>query len=93
MEPKLIVTHYCAKNDINGNPQRLFVVRAILKDSDCANIVQIVDEGHCGENLTARQSEFIGDFAFDSRRILISPSEYKRLRNLGMKLDFDRARK
>lgn len=38
------VQHWCAPNDVNGNPRRLFVVF-----DDQGNIARIVDEGYRGE--------------------------------------------
>jgi hypothetical protein len=40
------IFHYCANNDVNGNPQRLY---ALIDDNE--DILAVWDEGYLGHNI------------------------------------------
>ena len=67
----MVCIRLCAKNDVNGNPRRVFV----LLDSDGC-IVRAIDEGYAGVGAL--------DGIFDYRQLGIpdfdtTPAEYRRL--------------
>jgi hypothetical protein len=67
--------HYCAKNDVNGNPQRCYV----LIDSDDGNPVAAWDEGYYG--LDCVPGIWRTD-AYHAERIDCSIAKYKKLLRL-----------
>jgi hypothetical protein len=65
-----MILHYCAKNDVNGNPQRAYV----LIDED--GPIAVWNEGYCGSDAVP------GDFrsmARNAERQEIGVREYKKL--------------
>jgi hypothetical protein len=64
------IIHYCAENDINGNPQRVYVM---IDDGE--QIAQW-DEGYYGFHAVPGPWR---DDAYRAERIKISVKEYKRI--------------
>jgi hypothetical protein len=65
-----MILHYCAKNDVNGNPQRAYVL------IDEEGPIAVWDEGYYGSDAVP------GDFrsmARDAERQEISVRRYKKL--------------
>jgi hypothetical protein len=66
------ILHYCARNDVNGNPQRLY---AII-DPDSQDILAVWDEQYYGHHAVPGAFR---DAAYDSNRVDISVRKYKQL--------------
>lgn len=52
VEPKF-VQHLRAKNDVNGNPQRCFVI--YFEDDNFIGVCDVIDEGYAGLPTWARK--------------------------------------
>ena len=65
------IFHYCANNDVNGNPQRLY---ALIDDNE--DILAVWDEGYLGSDAVPGNFR---DAAYDSIRKDISVRKYKKL--------------
>lgn len=75
----LTAIHVCAPNDVNGNPQRCYVVVA------GEEIVAVVDEGYEGE-AALREMREADHVAVMPHRINVEPAEYERWIAIGEEL-------
>lgn len=75
---KVSVQRYCAKNDGNGNPRRVFVIR-----NDEGTIIATADEGYYGRRAVTMKLDEIGASReyTDLGDIDVSPGVYRRLAN------------
>jgi hypothetical protein len=65
------IFHYCASNDVNGNPQRLY---ALIDDNE--DILAVWDESYMGHDAVPG---IFRDAAYDSIRKDISVRKYKKM--------------
>lgn len=65
------IVHYCAPNDINGNPQRCYV----LTDNDGTNLAAW-DEGYLGHHAVPNS---LRDAAYNADRVKCSATAYRKL--------------
>lgn len=64
---KLVYFRLAAKNDVNGNPRRCFVVR----DADTGELVACIDEGYAGDTVrrTYPGAVYLGSYESTPREI------------------------
>lgn len=86
-ENRFSVQRYCAKNDVNGNPRRVYVIR-----DESGSVVATADEGYEGRSSAGRVLARLGlglaaPYAWSSHPSVadlgdvdVSPGVYRRLK-------------